>query len=71
VWNCNRELSIKWDCEPFALNRPNFVTPSIKYVFLPRKIFKVTVNLKQMQESAATSVPASNYVNLAVSAAFS
>jgi len=39
--------------------------------FLPRKIFKVTVNLKQMQESAATSVPASNYVNLAVSAAFS
>jgi hypothetical protein len=38
--------------------------------FFPRKIFKVTVNLQQMQESGAPSVPASNYGILAVSAVF-
>ena len=41
------------------------------FFFLPRKIFEVTVNLKQMQESGATSVPASNYAILTVFAAFS
>jgi len=39
--------------------------------FLPHKIFKVIVNFKQMQESGATSVPASNYALLVVFAAFS
>ena len=39
--------------------------------FFARKIFKVTVNLKQMQESGATSVPASSYATLVVFAAFS